>query len=333
MGSLISRFVAVAATAMIAISGVIAVAQAQDDKTIRIGLQPAPLLGYIVKEKQLLEKRGFNPEWSVFPFSPPILEGMAAGSIDAALLGLGPMLSVAQRDAGILYIYDELANAAGLIVQADSDIKGPEDLKGKKVAFPGKSSQLYAQFMIYLAGSGITENDMELIRVNASDMNTLFDRKEVDAALAWPPFTSEPIRLGKAKVLFTADDLLKGKGGHWLNSGWGVRKEYADNNEAAVIALIESLHEATNILRETPEEGYRILAEASGYSVEAVRFMLEEKLSTHYDPELTAPIADEIVNIFNVLKEHDIVKDEGNAEEDIRAIISPQFVETVLSKK
>lgn len=333
MRVLARKLVALVATIVVGMAGITGTAWAQDNKTIRIGLQPAPLLGYIVKEKQLLEKRGYKPEWSVFPFSPPILEGMAANSIDAALLGLGPVLSVAQRGAGVWYIYDELANAAGLIVQADSGIKGPQDLKGKKIAFPGKASQLYAQLMIYLAGTGVSDTDMELVRVNASDMNTLFDRKEVDGALAWPPFTSEPIRLGKAVSLFNADDLLKGKGGHWLNSGWGVRQQFAEQNEAAVIALVESLHEATRILRENPEEAYQILAKASGYSVDAVRFMLEKKLSTHYDPELTAPSADDIMKIFTVLAQHGIVKDEGNAEKDIRAIIHPEFVEKVLAKK
>ncbi|MGB3500680.1 MAG: ABC transporter substrate-binding protein [Mesorhizobium sp.] len=327
------RFVVAAAAAVVGTMSMIGVGQAQDDKTIRIGLQPAPLIGYIVKEKQLLEKRGYKPEWSVFPFSPPIIEGMAAGSIDVALLGLGPVLSVAQRDAGIWYIYDELANAAQFIVQADSGINGPQDLKGKKVAFPGKSSQLYAQLMIYLAGSGVTENDMELVRVNASDMNTLFDRKEVDAALAWPPFTSEPLRTGKAKMLFTADDLFKGKGDHWLNSGWGARKDFAEKNPAAVIALVESLHEATRFMREQPEEAYKILSAASGYSLEATSYMLEQKLSTHYDPEITAPSADDIIKIFDILVKNNVVKDEGGAEAKIRSIVHPEFVEQVLGKK
>lgn len=305
---------------------------AQDDKTIRIALQPAPLVGFIVKDKQLLEKRGYKPEWSVFPFSPPILEGMAAGSIDVALLGVGPVLSVAQRDAGILYIYDELANAAGLIVQADSNIKGPQDLKGKKVAFPGKSSQLYAQLMLYLAGSGVSDTDMELVKVNASDMATLFDRKEVDAALAWPPFTTEPIRQGKAISLFTADDLLKQKGGHWMNSGWGVRKAFADENEGAVLAMVESLHEATKFLREQPEEAYNIFAQATGYSLDSIRFMIEKGYVAHYDPALTAPAGKDMTAIFRVLEKNGIVKDDGKAEDAINAMVDPKFVEKVLAK-
>ena len=323
---------------LVPIVGLVAMAfattgHAQDAKTIRIALQPAPLMGFIVKERQLLEKRGYKPEWSVFPFSPPILEGMAAGSIDIALLGVGPTLSIAQRDAGIWYIYDELANAAGMIVQADSGIKGPQDLKGKKVAFPGKSSQLYAQLMLYLRDSGVSDTDMELIRVNASDMNTLFERKEVDAALAWPPFTSEPIRQGKAISLFTPDDLLKQKGGHWLNSGWGVRKDYAEQHEDAVLAVIESLHEATRLLRENPQEAYGILATATGYTPEAIAFMIEGTYVAHYDPEITAPSADDLTTIFNVLAKEGIVTDSGNAAEAIKAMVHPEFVEKVLAKK
>lgn len=306
---------------------------AQDEKTIRLALQPAPLMGFIVRDKELLEKRGFKTEWSVFPFSPPILEGMAAGSIDFALLGVGPTLSVAQQGADIVYFYDELANAAGLIVRNDSGIKGPKDLVGKKVAFPGKASQLYAQLKMYLEGSGVEDTDIDLVRVNASDMPTLFDRGEVQAALAWPPFTSEPIRLGNATALFTADDLGIQKDGHWPNSGWGVRKAYADENEDAVIAVVEALHEATRFVRENPQEAYEILANATGYSVDAVSFMIENEYVAHYDSENTAPSADVMLEVFNALLKHDIVRDMGNAEADIRNAIDPKYVEKVLANQ
>ena len=308
-----------------------AAAHAQDDKTIRIGLQPAPLLGFIMQDQELLEKRGYEPEYTVFPFSPPILEGMAAGSIDIALLGVGPTLSVAQRDAGILYIYDELANAAGMIVAADSGIEGPDDLVGKQIAFPGKASQLYAMLAMYLADTGVSDTDMDLIRANATDMNTLLQRSEVVGMLAWPPFTTEPVRTGDAVALFTADDLSIDKGGHWLNSGWGVREEFAEENRDAVLATISALHEAVRFVRENREEAYEIFAEATGYSFDAVAFMLDNEFVTHYDPELSAPSEDAIIDIFRAFEEHGIVRDMGDAEADIRATVDPSFVEDVLA--
>ncbi|MBE2278496.1 MAG: ABC transporter substrate-binding protein [Rhodobacteraceae bacterium] len=308
-------------------------APAQDaDKTIRIGLQPAPLLGFIMQDQKLLEKRGYTPEYTVFPFSPPILEGMAAGSIDIALLGIGPTLSVVQRDAGVTYIYDELANAAGMIVGVDSGIEGPADLKGKAIAFPGKSSQLYAMLRMYLAGTGVDDSDIDLIRANATDMNTLLDHGEVVGIVAWPPYTSEPVRLGTAKQLFDANGLGIEKAGFWPNSGWGVRTEYAAEHRDAVLAVVESLHEAIRFETEHPDEAYEIYSKASGYPVEAVRFMLENGFVSHYPAADSAPSADAMIKVFRAFEENDIVRDLGKAEDDIRAAVDPSFVEEVLAK-
>src|SRR5580692_1784954 len=104
-----------------------------DDKDIRLGIQPAPVLSWVVKEKKLLEKRGFKPEWTQFPYAAPELEAMAAGSIDLAVMGTLPMVMVALKDADLWYFYDELGNGSGMVVAASSSIKSAKDLKGKKI--------------------------------------------------------------------------------------------------------------------------------------------------------------------------------------------------------
>ena len=302
------------------------------DKTIRLALQPAPLLGFYVKDKQLLEKRGFKTEWSVFPFSPPILEAMAGGSIDAALLGVPPVLSTAMRNPGIWYFYDELANAAGMVVRADSGIKGPADLKGRRIAFPGKASQLYAQLLMYLGDSGVKDTDIDLVRANATDMTTLFQRKEVVGMLCWPPFTSELVRTGEARALYSADDLLKQKAGHWLNSGWGVREEFAKQNPEAVIAIVEALHEATAALRKDPEAVYEVFAKDTGYSLEATRFLVEQKYDVYFDPKDSAPSVATMTGLFEVLEKYGILKADKPIGPVLKALVHPEFVEQVLAK-
>jgi sulfonate transport system substrate-binding protein len=303
-----------------------------EEKTIRLALQPAPLLGFYVRDKQLLEKRGYKTEWNVFPFTPPILEAMAGGSVDIALLGVGPVLSTAMRNPGIWYFYDELANAAGMVVRADSGIKGPLDLKGKKIAFPGKASQLYAQLLMYLGDSGVKDTDIDLVRANATDMTTLFQQKEVVGMLCWPPFTSELVRTGKAISLYTADDLLKRKAGHWLNAGWGVRADYAKQNPDAVIAVVEALHEATDALRKNPEEVYQIFAKATGYSLEAVRFLIEKKYDVYFDPKDSAPNVANMTYIFQVFEKYGIIKADKPIGPVMQALVHPEFVEQVLAK-
>ena len=302
------------------------------DKMIRLALQPAPLLGFYVRDKQLLEKRGYKTEWNVFPFTPPILEAMAGGSVDIALLGVGPVLSTAMRNPGIWYFYDELANAAGMVVRADSGIKGPLDLKGKKIAFPGKASQLYAQLLMYLGDSGVKDTDIDLVRANATDMTTLFQHKEVVGILCWPPFTSELVRTGEAVSLYNADDLLKAKAGHWLNSGWGVRADYAKQNPDAVIAVVEALHEATEALRKNPEEVYQVFAKDTGYSLDAVRFIVEKQYDAYFDPKDSAPNVENMTRIFEVLEKYGIIKADKPIGPVIKDLVHPEFVEKVLAK-
>jgi ABC-type nitrate/sulfonate/bicarbonate transport system substrate-binding protein len=112
--------------------------------TIRLGIQPAPVLSWVVKEKGLLEKRGYKQQWTVFPHAAPELEAMAAGSIDVAVMGTLPMVMVALKDSDLWYFYDEPGNGSGMVVAADSPIKGAADLKGKKIAFPGKASTSFS---------------------------------------------------------------------------------------------------------------------------------------------------------------------------------------------
>ncbi len=302
------------------------------DKTIRLALQPAPLLGFYVRDKQLLEKRGYKTEWNVFPFTPPILEGMAGGSIDIGFLGVAPFLSTTERNSGVWYIYDELANAAGMVVRADSGIKGPADLKGKKIAFPGKASQLYAQLLMYLGNSGVKDTDIDLVRANATDMTTLFEHKEVVGMLCWPPFTSELVRTGEGVSLYNADDLLKQKAGHWINSGYGVRADYAKQNPDAVIAMVEALHESTRALRQNPEEVYKVFAKDTGYSLDAVRFLVGKQYDAYFDPKDTAPSADNMLNLFNVLKKYNIIKVSQPIGPVLQKTVHPEFVEQVLAK-
>ncbi len=308
-------------------------AVAAEKATIRLALQPAPLLGFYIRDKQLLEKRGYKTEWNVFPFTPPILEATAGGSIDIAFVGVGPFLSTAARNPGVWYFYDELANAAGMVVRADSGIKGPADLKGKKIAFPGKASQLYAQLLMYLGDSGVKDTDIDLVRANATDMTTLFQHKEVVGMLCWPPFTSELVRTREAVSLYTADDLLKQKAGHWLNSGWGVRSDFAKQHPDAVIAMVEALHEATEALRKNPEDVYPSFGKDTGYSPEAVRFLVEEKYDVYFDPKNSAPSVANMTTIFEVFQKYGIIKSDQPIGPVLEALVHPEFVEQVLARK
>lgn len=310
--------------------GGMAVHTSAQTKTIRLGYQPGPVLAWVVKEKQLLEKRGYKPEWTLFQYAAPELEAMAAGSIDMAVMGTLPIVMVSVNSPDIWYVYDELGNGSGMVVAADSNIRGPADLKGKKIAFPGKASQQYGLLMAYLARGGLNDTDVELFRANAPDMRTLLDKKQVDGFLAWAPFTSEAVRSGAARTLFTSDDIAKLKGQHWLNGGWAVRAAWARDNGSAVVDVIKALHEATQLLRNNPDEVAQIFAKATGTAPEVNSYVIKNGWFVYFDPKDSVPSRDVIKRMVDMLIEYKVVKIDKNVDQLLTNLVHPEFAERAL---
>ena len=92
-------------------AGGAAIGASAQGKTIRLGYQSGPVLSWVVKEKQLLKKRGYKPEWTLFQYAAPELEAMAAGSIDMGSMGTLPIVMISLNNSDIWYVYDELVQA------------------------------------------------------------------------------------------------------------------------------------------------------------------------------------------------------------------------------
>lgn len=75
----------------------------------------------------------------------------------------------------------------GVIVPADSDIKGPADLNGKKVVYTAGS--LEAPFIdSFLAAGNLTRDDLQLLSVSAAAKATTYAVGRADAAISSVPF-------------------------------------------------------------------------------------------------------------------------------------------------
>ena len=75
----------------------------------------------------------------------------------------------------------------GLLVPKDAGIKGPKDLKGKKVAYTAGS--LEAPFVdAFLAAGGLKRGDLELVNVDAAGKASTYAAGRADAAFSTIPF-------------------------------------------------------------------------------------------------------------------------------------------------
>ena len=94
------------------------------------------------------------------------------------------------RDKGLpvkaVAVFARLSDV-GLLVPQGAGIKGPKDLKGKKVAYTAGS--LEAPFVdAFLAGGGLKKSDLELINVDAAGKAATYAAGRADAAFSTIPF-------------------------------------------------------------------------------------------------------------------------------------------------
>lgn len=107
---------------------------------------------------------------------------------DVGHASLAPMMIA--RDKGLpvkaVAVFVRL-NDIGLLVPKDAGIKGPKDLKGKKLAFTAGS--LETPFIdAFLAAGGLKRSDLELVNVDAASKLATYVAGRADAVFSTVPF-------------------------------------------------------------------------------------------------------------------------------------------------
>jgi NitT/TauT family transport system substrate-binding protein len=99
----------------------------------------------------------------------------------------------------------ENAAPSALMVRADElqsgAVKGPADLKGKKVASTGGVGATGSYYLAQILARGnLTLGDVEVVNMGFPDMVAAFKNKSIDAAIPSAPFTTQILNDGTAQI-------------------------------------------------------------------------------------------------------------------------------------
>ena len=102
----------------------------------------------------------------------------------------------------------------------------------------------------------------------------------------------------------------------------------ADNQgEGGTLSLVALIQQA---LRQRPEEVYAVFAKATGYTPDAVKFLVGQGFNAYYDTKDTAPSAAALTTLFQTLEKYEILKSDRPIGPAMQSIAHPEFVEKVL---
>ncbi|MCM1201669.1 MAG: aliphatic sulfonate ABC transporter substrate-binding protein [Bacteroides fragilis] len=211
---------------------------------------------YIVEDKGWLEEAfdeaGYDIKvtYTEFESGPPENEAFATGQQDIGVMGNVPAISgiAAGQKRDIIGIAYNGEKTLGILVQNNSDIAAVSDLEGKKVGIViGSIGQDY--FNAMLENAGISMEDVELINLGVSELETALMTGEVDAVVIWNP----------EKLKICADNagilLADGTGVYAGENVIVANQEYIAQNPEIVRIFMEQYQRGVEELKSDPE-GY-----------------------------------------------------------------------------
>jgi NitT/TauT family transport system substrate-binding protein len=146
-------------------------------------------------------------EWFVYNAGPSAMEAIFANSIDLTYVGPGPALNAYTKARGdeIRLIAGAANGGAGLVVQADQNLKTPADFRGKKIATPqlGNTQDISCRAWLTEGGLKITQlgGDAQVVPTQNPDQLALFKAKKIDAVWTVEPWLSRLEQEASGKVL------------------------------------------------------------------------------------------------------------------------------------
>lgn len=168
-----------------------------------VGMAPI----YVAMEKGFFQECGLEFSLVNFDDSSASCSALISGKADAAYSTLDAAIiaesSFDENKMKIISVVDESAGADGIL--ATNDIAGIADLKGKNVGVTLNQTSHYLLLQA-LEKEGLTDADVNLVDMTASDAGVSFISGGLDAAVTWEPYLSNAVNSGAGKLLFSSAD-------------------------------------------------------------------------------------------------------------------------------
>ncbi|WP_018658038.1 ABC transporter substrate-binding protein [Actinomadura flavalba] len=169
--------------------------------TLRIGDQKGGLRALLGAAGELA-KVPYKIEWKEFTSGPPLLEAVHAGALDVGPVGNAPPVFAAAAGSKIkvVAVSDLGLKGQAIVVPANSPLRNPAELKGKRVAV-AKGSSAHYHLLTVLAKAGLSFKDIEPQYLAPPDALAAFSSGKLDAWAIWDPYTAQAEAQTKARTL------------------------------------------------------------------------------------------------------------------------------------
>jgi len=227
-----------------------------------IGNSPYHIAKHFGWFAELPELKGRAIQFKEFNDRTAISDAFSAGDLHVLFCAEVPSLLCRIQGNDIRIVDLSTKVEQSILVPPESTIKGPKDLRGRKVAVLQGTSSHYCLLKI-LAANGVAERDLDLRYMAANEGKVAFEGGQIDAWAVWAPFVEQQEVSGRGKALSGGDA--------YINSVMSVAYPVISTEPAVVRALVGTIERAKGWIRENSQEATEIVARDLGLDVEVVR--------------------------------------------------------------
>lgn len=183
---------------------------------LTFGYQPSThQIAYMTAKEKGMWNESLSPlgikkiDDKLFPTGAPEMQAMLSGNIQVAYVGAAPFITSLSQGLDGKIVAAVQVQGSDLVVRKDLDYKGPQSLKGLKIAtFPSGTIQ-DTLIRNWLQQNSITpDKDVTIVSMTGSNAATALAAKQVDAAFLPEPAPTQIVAAGNGKIVVKSGEIM-----------------------------------------------------------------------------------------------------------------------------
>lgn len=220
----------------------------------------ARMMTDVMKANKFDKKHGLDLDLKFFPGAKAV-QAVIFNKTETGVFN--PLVAAHQLAEGHHFVNFEIAMDVhvSVLVPPGSPIKTVAELKGKKFGFFSRGSGIYPAFQMIMALRGRDiEKEFQLIIGNPFAIKAFLQRKQVDGAIQFEPFTSVLLTNNQARQIAWVGDMWNKATGNrpLLFVTIAARKSWIDANPKAARNLARAIAETRAWIVAHPDEAVKL---------------------------------------------------------------------------